>query len=474
MAATYSKDLPASVQHLVHAGDRLADVPLHPHSAASPGSSSTSFRQDASSSSTTTTAPFDFDAFREAQGAQLGDRHLDRAWAGAAPSPAPDTAAYPARAVEERGSAQDGAELASLIGGGGLVDAVDGEWEGELLARQHEPWRVELESRMPLDPFAASSSLSSSAKGKGRASEAEPAQAQRAGDMSPTSSELLSSLSSLDLADKAYLRTLLAQDAPTVFDDYFSRGSYTDDVYGLPPAVQRMLDKAAQRDDQVGVEEGRKKAVRRLGMVLRHMQQAGGGSVEAVERQAAGLSLSGGAGLQGAAAPMAAVGQHDSLHQSHMTSMHSRHAPLFASSQHLAQQDAQQNAYHVQQASTTSYADYAVPSSLSESAFITITPPPSSPPAPLAAHAPPAPERPSADTDAELDAPASSTAALLEHHMTRVRSNSEGRFGPAFSRSPSPVEGAAAGGTGADDEQMRAATPSREGEPLANSEGRTH
>jgi len=157
-----------------------------------------------------------------------------------------------------------------------------------------------------------------------------------------------------------------------------------------------------------------------------------------------------------------------------MTSMHSHHAPLFASSQHLAQQSTQQNAQHVQQASTSSYADYAVPSSLSESAFITITPPPSSPPALLAAHPPTATaERLSAD--AELDTPAPSTAKLLEHHMTRVRSNSEGRFGPAFSRSPSPVEGDAPTGESAGvDEEMRAAAPGGEGEPLSVSEGRTH
>lgn len=157
-----------------------------------------------------------------------------------------------------------------------------------------------------------------------------------------------------------------------------------------------------------------------------------------------------------------------------MTSMHSRHAPLFASSQHLAQQDAQQNAYHVQQASTSSYADYAVPSSLSESAFITITPPPSSPPATLAAHAPHAVNRLTTSDDAELGMPAPSTAKLLEHHMTRVRSNSEGRFGPAFSRSPSPVEDAAAATGAGGDEEMRAASSGKEGEPWAVSEGRTH
>jgi len=312
MATTFSKGLPSSVQHLVHSGDRLADVPLHPHSSASSGSAS-SFRHDASSSASSSALPFDFDAFREAQGAQLGDRHLDRAWAGAASDTAAASSAHHlAHNGLERDAAYDGAELSSLLGGGGLVDAVDGEWESELLARQHEPWRVELETRMPLDPFAASSS----AKGKGRASEAGPA--QRAGDMSPTSSELLSSLSSLDLADKAYLRTLLAQDPTTAFDDYFARGSYTDDVYGLPPAVQRMLDKAAQRDDRVGVEEGRKKAVRRLGMVLRHMQQAAAGPVEAAQRQTAGLSSSVGAGLLGATASVAAAGQREAQQRAHV------------------------------------------------------------------------------------------------------------------------------------------------------------
>jgi len=79
-----------------------------------------------------------------------------------------------------------------------------------------------------------------------------------------------------------------------------------------------MLDKAAQRDDRVGVEEGRKKAVRRLGMVLRHMQQAAAGPVEAAQRQTAGLSSSVGAGLLGATASVAAAGQREAQQRAHV------------------------------------------------------------------------------------------------------------------------------------------------------------
>lgn len=333
MASTYAKGLPASVQHLVHSSDRLAEVPRNPHAAASSTLPGAAFRQDASSSSssgTSNAAAFDFDAFREAQGAQLGDSRLSRAWDGAAASASdtgPAFAAPPPHANQldtGRSAAQDGAELASLVSGGGLLAAVDGDWEEELLARQREPWRVELESRMPLDPFASSAS----AKGKGRAMDG-PDAAIRAGDMSPTSTELLSSLSSLDLADRAYLRTLLAQDPASAFEDYFSRGSYTDDVYGLPPAVQRLFEKANQRDERIGVEEGRKKAVRRLGMVLRHMQAAAD-PVGGVERQTANLSLDGGVSAQSASAWSAATGQPDPLMRHHVR--HLLHFPQLLSS----------------------------------------------------------------------------------------------------------------------------------------------
>ncbi|BGP38972.1 hypothetical protein JCM10449v2_002910 [Rhodotorula kratochvilovae] len=425
--ATYAKGLPASVQHFVHAGDRLADAPLHPHH---PLAAAAAFRNDASSSSSV--APPDFAAFHEAQAAQLGSLALDRAWVGAGAStsapPRADTAPSPHQGPSSdtaRIAAHDGAELAGLLSGGGLLDAVDGDWEEELLARQSEAWRVEMETAMPQDPFASTAARTDT-KGKGRAGE----DAVRAGDMSPTSSELLSSLSSLDLADKAYLRTLLSQDPATAFDDYFSRGSYTDDVYGLPSGVQRLFEKAAQADERVGIEEGRKKALRRLGMVLRHMQASD--PVGAVQQQAERMSLSEGEVAQMTGASVAAMAQQAPLQRQQPSFAHAQYAPLHTS--HVAAQSAQQSHLFQPSATTSSYGEYTVPSSLSESAFITITPPPRSPAAvlapapPAATHAPaPAPER-------EFDAPAPSTAALLAHHAARLRSSGGGRYGPDWAR----------------------------------------
>ncbi|BGP47095.1 hypothetical protein JCM10450v2_002947 [Rhodotorula kratochvilovae] len=104
-----------------------------------------------------------------------------------------------------------------------------------------------------------------------------------------------------------------------------------------------------------------------------------------------------------------------------------RHPPRFTP--YSTAQSAQQSHLFQPSATTSSYGEYTAPSSLSGSAFLTITPPPRSPAAvlapapPTATHAPaPAPER-------EFDAPAPSTAALLAPHAARLRSSGGGALG---------------------------------------------
>ncbi|GAA6052246.1 hypothetical protein JCM3770_007398 [Rhodotorula araucariae] len=437
--ATHAKGLPASVQHFLHAGDRLEDVPHNPPHP--PLAAGAAFRNDASSSHSA--GARDFAAFHEAQAAQLGDLAFDRAWVGAGASTAAPHRADTGLSLHAgpsndtaRAGAPDGAELADLLSAGGLLDAVDGDWEQELLARQSESWRVELETAMPQDPFASTSAQNDS-KGKARALES--AAAMRQGDMSPTTTELLSSLSSLDLADKAYLRTLLSQDPDTVFDDYFARGSYTDDVYGLPSSVKRLFEKAAKTDERIGTEEGRKKALRRLGMVLRHMQATD--PVGAVQQQAQRMSLSDGGATQVTEVSAAAMAQQAPLQRQQPSFAHAHHAPLFASP--AAAQSQHELTQLFQPAVTTSSGEYTVQSSLSESAFITITPPPPSPPVPLLSQpAPPAvTSSPAAAPGHAWDTPAPSTAALLAHHAARLRNSGEGRFGPGWARAVPGREG---------------------------------
>lgn len=151
----------------------------------------------------------------------------------------------------------------ALLGSSTVADQIHDNWEAELLAEQASTRSQQL-AKLPVDPLATSSSRD---KGKGRDFVSTP------GDVSPVSSELLSSLSSMDLSNKTYLKTLLAAPSGEVFRDYFSQGTYTDDVYGLPEEVRKVLEKASSGEGTQ--EEGRAKAVRRLGMVMRHLWSEG-------------------------------------------------------------------------------------------------------------------------------------------------------------------------------------------------------
>lgn len=160
-----------------------------------------------------------------------------------------------ANETEQRTSAaRDGADVLALLGPSAqtsLADEVHGDWAAELASSQAQPWRVDQETRVPRDPPA-------DVKGKGRA-----------GSSSPTSAELLSSISSLDLQSMQYLKTLLAGSPEESVRNYLDRGSYADDVYGIPHEVRDLLEKA-QGGDQ-SREEGRFKAVKRLQMVMKHL-----------------------------------------------------------------------------------------------------------------------------------------------------------------------------------------------------------
>ncbi|GAA6001365.1 uncharacterized protein JCM10292_007035 [Rhodotorula paludigena] len=443
MAALTAKGLPASVQHYVHAGDRFAHLATPHASTSSASGSPASSSSSRLARSSTPAHPSEWTAFESGVPSTY-----DSAWSAAGASTG-----------STRSAAHDGEELSTLLAGADLVDAVDGDWERELREKQSEPWRVEHETTLPLDPFA-SSAARRDAKGKGKEralDDASPDEEQvrgiaRAGDMSPTSTELLSSLSSLDLADRAYLRTLVSLDPRTAVEDYFSRGSYSDDVWGLPPGVRRLFEKAtAARAGQgeTSVEEGRRRAVRRLGMVFRHMQAA----------EQAGATLQTGAPAsqvaQGQDAVMRDQQAQGEGHSAAYALNHTQH--MTGSSQfsvhpasHLAAFSAQRadshNLLQQNELNTALQEQYSVPSSLSGSAFITISPTASPPPP-----APPALQG-TQDERMQEEEPAAAlvpTAALLEQHSARLASNAGGRFGPDFRGPRSQSAGAASAGADA-------------------------
>jgi len=166
-----------------------------------------------------------------------------------------------------RGSAQDGLEIQSLLGQSSIVEGVDEDWEQELLAIQRKNHSVE--STLPRDPLLSSSTSFSRS------------QAQHLpGDLSPTSSELLSSLSSLDLSSLAYLKTLLSLPPEQAVQRYFdsTESNYTEDVWGLPKEVKEVFERAKEGTGKEE-ENGKEKAVRRLGMLMKHLQLDGTASV---------------------------------------------------------------------------------------------------------------------------------------------------------------------------------------------------
>ncbi|BGP23755.1 hypothetical protein JCM10295v2_002656 [Rhodotorula toruloides] len=336
-----SKGLPAAVQRFAHASDHAHLDLLAPSSSSSSfPSGSTSFRSDASSSAPR--AEMDFAAFT---GGSDGLAEFERGWKDEW------------RETATRNASHDGFEINALLAGNELVtDTVDGDWERELKEGQARPWRVEMETTMPSDPFASSAALASRSgrldesggKGKGKAC---------AGDMSPTSEELLSSLSSLDLADKAYLRSLLSLSPDEACRDYLERSSYADDVYGLPQGVKRLFGKAASAEEGVKGEEGRTKALRRLDMVLQHLRamdaraEAGGSAIDDVSTSQRPQTFR-------------------STHTSHANA--ASLMPPSAAAPAGTQQPAHQSSSPRPSPPRPAHSHYSVPSSLSESAFITV------------------------------------------------------------------------------------------------------
>jgi len=164
-----------------------------------------------------------------------------------------------------RGESQDGAEINALLGGGSsLHDEVDGDWESELFATHQK--NHEQDSTLPLDPLLPSQSPHD-LKGKGK-------EMHQAGDLSPTSANLLSSLSSLDLSTLAYLRNILSLPPDQAIQRYFeTTESYTEDVWGVTSKIPKEVKEVFENSQGKAEEEnGREKAVRRLGMLMKQLR----------------------------------------------------------------------------------------------------------------------------------------------------------------------------------------------------------
>lgn len=163
-------------------------------------------------------------------------------------------------------SSSDGAAFQALLASTSLSEDVHGDWAKELSVSQTQPWKLEQETSVPLDPTFdfARAPVTLSGKGKARAHD------NGGGDTSPTSAELISSLSSLELRDREYLKSLLAAAPDESVRNYLARGSYADDVYGVTDGVRKVLDQAMEGEGAAEVA-GREKAVRRLRMVVQHL-----------------------------------------------------------------------------------------------------------------------------------------------------------------------------------------------------------
>ncbi|GAA6029774.1 hypothetical protein JCM8097_001043 [Rhodosporidiobolus ruineniae] len=463
MAAVYSKGLPQPVHQLAQGSAHS----LH-RDYASPSSlpaSSSAFRSDASSS--LHTASDDFGAFAStshAPAASFGP-------AARSPFDAFKSSSLPGgggSVIASRGAVSDGLELAALLTDSAvsLTDAIDGDWEAELRERQEAPWRRELETRMPDDPFASKAARAArqmrqddvSGKGKGRAEESTGVFTKK-GDMSPTSEELISSLSSLDLASSAYLRQLASLPTDLAVQDYLTHGLYADDVYGLPEGVQRLFDKAAQSAGEgVTAEEGRMKAVRRLGMVMQHLRAS---EAAAVPVEAGKVAVEDGGQRQESPPGWQYAGEYTMGEEGLMqlvnrsNPLYASPSPLFAQTPHTQHRFRQPQQQHQQQrdlASTASASALSTseglvfPSSLSSDAFITMT----APPAPSSTAAPattvtPQPARlaaepPSLPTHDLSSGPLPSFASYFADQHRRMVTNDAGRSGMDFTSRlpPSP------------------------------------
>lgn len=147
----------------------------------------------------------------------------------------------------------DGGDVMALLGSGEVAEGVYGDWE-ELMTNQHR--KREMDNAKPLDPAATTQRSDT-----GQITEEK---------WTTSDEQLISSLSSLDLSARSYLRTLLALPVETSIIDYLRQNRYTEDVYALPKEVRSVLEEAEQLPG-VSAEEGRIRAVRRLEKVLQHL-----------------------------------------------------------------------------------------------------------------------------------------------------------------------------------------------------------
>lgn len=227
-----SKPLPSALQSFVHG------TPFESHRDYAPSSSSSSQQHP---------------SFRTQPQLSGSDEDFGRF---AAPSASSSRLQAPTPSLEPSFSSQaaDGGDVQDFLRSGGMTEELEGDWEAALFSDQLTPWKAEQANLVPLDPLPSSSALT---KGKGRPG-------------SPTESpELLSSLSSLDLSSRTYLSSLAALPPEESIADYLSQHRYTDDIYGLPEGVRKLLERAEKGKEG---EEGHTKAVKRLEMVLRHFR----------------------------------------------------------------------------------------------------------------------------------------------------------------------------------------------------------
>ncbi|GAA5894930.1 hypothetical protein JCM6882_008247 [Rhodosporidiobolus microsporus] len=468
MAAVYSKGLPQPVHRLAQGSQHSIHREFASPSTSAPAAAS-AFRSDASSSS----RPHqdDFGSFASPSASHSATSPaLTGAFNDAWSSSRFAGAATPSAIASSRNASSDGAEVAAFLNDAtvSMFDAIDGHWERELEEKQAEPWRREMEQTMPADPFAsdaaraARDAMGDDVKGKGRA-------VGTKGDMSPTSSELLSSLSSLDLSSRAYLRTLVSLPPDLALEDYLAHGLYTDDVHGLPDGVRRLFEKAAAQTEgnDAAVEEGRMKAVRRLGMVMQHLRASEAADLsQSTERMS--LEDVGGtystkwrqhSGLSDAVASHAPMNQNEAVFGS----------SAFAQASAHQQQHSHAAATAFQHAVNQQSQPMLVPSPLSPSAYITMSPSQAAPQPSFVSPASsltPQPARLASEPPltAPHDLPSGplpSFASYFADHHRRMVTNDGGRHGVDFTRSL-PVS-IAAGVTGA---AWR--------EELRVTEGRTH
>ncbi|GAA5821902.1 hypothetical protein JCM11251_004770 [Rhodosporidiobolus azoricus] len=445
MAAVYSKGLPQPVhqlaqgsQHTLHRDYSLPATSSH---------STAAFRSDASSSSD------EFGSFAaQSHYSSLPAPSLPGVFNVAWPSARLAGGGGTSTISTTRNSSHDGAEVAAFLSDASvsMFDAIDGHWERELFEKQNEPWRKEMEEATPADPFASATAratrdaLADSVKGKGKA----VFEAGMKGDMSPTSSELLSSLSSLDLSSRAYLRTLVSLPPDLALEDYFAHGLYTDDVYGLPDGVKRLFEKvgAGKQDGADKVEEGRMKAVRRLGMVMQHLRA----SEEAELAQEAGrMSLEDGMQDVGGSFSTKWVPKGEYSTNADRRFAHqpmNQNEAVFGSSSFATAAHQQQQPFAAFQPTAMAQQSQPVvfPSSLSSSAYITMSPTSQasiSTLTPQPAHQSSSPPLSSQSQHEDpSSAPLPSFASYFADQHARMLTNDRGSRGVDFTRKLDPAQ----------------------------------